>query len=162
VAWRRLVFAMVLFHAVVQERRRFGPLGWNIPYGFSDADLSSCLLQVHDMLEDTGADKLPFEVLRLLCGDVNYGGRVTDDQDRRLLTTLLHPFLQRDLLEETGFSFSASGLSPFALVLIRACPRGQTAARPPPARKEPRDKNVLLATRRHQRLAVLPATLHPV
>ena len=55
-----LAFALSMFHGVLLERRKFGPLGFNIPYEFTDGDLTICISQLHMfILEYT---KLPFEV----------------------------------------------------------------------------------------------------
>jgi len=44
--WRAMVFMMCFMHSIVQERRKFGPLGFCIPYEFNNSDLEASLLYV--------------------------------------------------------------------------------------------------------------------
>ncbi|XP_063366022.1 dynein axonemal heavy chain 1-like [Cydia amplana] len=102
-----LLFSLCLFHGVVLERRKFGPLGFNIPYEFTDGDLKICMSQLHMFLAEYS--EVPLRMLTYVAGHINYGGRVTDDWDRRCLMCLLGDYYATAVLtdkyyfDENGF-----------------------------------------------------------
>ena len=52
---------------------------------------------------------IPYKVLEYTAGHINYGGRVTDDWDRRCMMTILQDYYNPKVLED-GHTFSKSGI----------------------------------------------------
>ncbi|CAJ1336216.1 unnamed protein product [Effrenium voratum] len=106
--FKTLLFGFCFFHAVVQDRRKFGPIGWNIAYGFTPEDLLVCRQQL--MLFVNQYEQVPYKVLNFLGAKINYGGRVTDDKDKLLISTILQTYICPESQGREEFKYSTSGL----------------------------------------------------
>ncbi|XP_020923544.1 dynein heavy chain 9, axonemal isoform X3 [Sus scrofa] len=94
--FKSILFALCYFHAVVAERRKFGPQGWNRSYPFNTGDLTISVNVLYNFLEANA--KVPYDDLRYLFGEIMYGGHITDDWDRRLCRTYLEEFIKPEML----------------------------------------------------------------
>lgn len=95
--YKKLLFSLCFFHAILLERKKFLQLGWNVIYSFNDSDfeVSENLLTIYlDEYQTT----TPWDALKYLIADVNYGGHVTDDWDRRLLATYINQYFCEDTI----------------------------------------------------------------
>uniref|UniRef100_K3WA67 Dynein heavy chain n=1 Tax=Globisporangium ultimum (strain ATCC 200006 / CBS 805.95 / DAOM BR144) TaxID=431595 RepID=K3WA67_GLOUD len=164
----QLAFGLSFFHAVIQERTKFGTLGWNLRYDFSDADLLSVLTLQRRLLygaersrrrqaiarrgsvrsdaqqdddvdsedekeNDNGEDgsavvdasrntanrstkkqrqRIPWDALHFLTAEIYYGGRVTDEFDRRCLMANLQRFCSATALSPINDTCTVCPIDP--------------------------------------------------
>ena len=112
-AYQPLVYVLAYLHAVVQERRKYGKIGWNVSYDFNESDfiISRRLIGLYLDKALANEDELvPWGSLKYLVGSAMYGGRVSDDWDRRVLVTYVDEYMG-DFIFDTNqiFYFSNAG-----------------------------------------------------
>ena len=99
--WRQLLFVQCFLHSILQERRKFGPIGWNIAYEFNQSDLTACTQFLQNHLLDMEAKKsnvVTWSTVRYMVADIQYGGRITDDYDRLLMMTYSDAYFHEGML----------------------------------------------------------------
>ncbi|XP_057328416.1 dynein axonemal heavy chain 10-like [Microplitis mediator] len=83
--YKHLVYVLAFFHAIIQERKKYGRIGWTLDYDFSDSDLAFSISTLNTYLSKLSpTNNFPWNSVKYMIGEVIYGGKVIDSYDRRL------------------------------------------------------------------------------
>eukprot|EP01022_Parablepharisma_sp_SALTPOND_P028312 TRINITY_DN70784_c2_g1_i1.p1 TRINITY_DN70784_c2_g1~~TRINITY_DN70784_c2_g1_i1.p1 ORF type:complete len:4393 (-),score=612.94 TRINITY_DN70784_c2_g1_i1:3426-16604(-) len=100
--WRKLLYSLSIFHAIVQERSKYGSLGWNATYDFSHSDFLVSMEHLHFFLKEYPT--IPWDAVQYMIADINYGGRISDPFDSRCMKATLSELFNTDALKD-GYRF---------------------------------------------------------
>lgn len=97
----RLLFIVALFHAILQERRSYIPIGWTKFYEFSNADLRSAVDIIESILKKNSSQP-DWESIHGVLEYSIYGGRIDDSFDLRNLRIYLKKFFNQSIFNQVN------------------------------------------------------------
>ncbi|GBG33121.1 Dynein heavy chain 5, axonemal [Hondaea fermentalgiana] len=108
--WRQLLYTLCFLHCTLAERRKFGPLGWSVPYEFSAGDMVASVGYLEKALYSSSTTSIAWPALAYIVGECVYGGKITDALDRRLMTAYADAWLNERVLS-ADFRFNETDVS---------------------------------------------------
>ncbi|CAK4126621.1 unnamed protein product [Aphanomyces euteiches] len=99
----RLFLLLAWFHAIVQERLRYAPIGWSKAYEFAQSDFKGACDVLDHWVDSIGKgrahispDSIPWTAIKVILKESIYGGRVDNIYDQQLMDTLLDKVFHAD------------------------------------------------------------------
>lgn len=108
--FKSILFSLCFFHSLIIGRKKFGSIGWSRVYNFNEGDLTICADVLNNYLDKY--EKVPYEDLKYLYGEIMYGGHITDNWDRRTNNAYLKWLIKPELLN--GVNLAPNFKSPDA------------------------------------------------
>jgi len=111
-AFRPILYVLTWLHAVLLERCKYGKIGWNVDYDFNDSDyiISRRLVSMYLTKAVENQDELiPWGSIRYLVGEAMYGGRVSDNWDRRGLVCYCEEYFGDFLFDDCQHFYMSCG-----------------------------------------------------
>ncbi|CUG94317.1 dynein heavy chain, putative [Bodo saltans] len=85
--WKPMLFTQCFLHSLVVERRKFGPIGFCVPYEFNQGDWTASvqfLINHMTTIGEQAKNPVNRDTVCYMVSDIQYGGRITDNVDRAL------------------------------------------------------------------------------
>jgi dynein heavy chain len=108
--WKPMLFTQCFIHSLVVERKKFGPIGFQIPYEFNQGDWQASVLFLQNHLSTIGDDikkggPVSWITVRYMISEIQYGGRITDNKDRVMFGMVCEVHMNEKILQP-DFKFS--------------------------------------------------------
>ena len=103
--YQKLLFSLSFFHSILLERKKFLTLGWNVVYDFNDSDFDVCENLLAVLLDEYA--EIPWDALKYLIAEANYGGRITDDWDRRVCRSYINKLFCEEAISTPQYKISS-------------------------------------------------------
>eukprot|EP00754_Rhynchopus_humris_P030089 Rhum_TRINITY_DN15257_c1_g1::Rhum_TRINITY_DN15257_c1_g1_i3::g.146501::m.146501/K10408/DNAH; dynein heavy chain, axonemal len=102
--WKPMLFAQCFIHSNVVERRKFGPIGFCIPYEFNQGDWQASVQFLQNHMTAIGDDvkkgaQVSWITCRYMISEIQYGGRITDNKDRVMFNTICEVAMNDKILQ---------------------------------------------------------------
>lgn len=85
---KSILFGLCHFHAIMMERKLYGPMGFNMMYPFSIGDLRDSAVCLTNYMENSGGGKIPWQDLKYIFGEIMCVARLRGERRKHLLHTL--------------------------------------------------------------------------
>eukprot|EP01061_Rhynchopus_euleeides_P039485 TRINITY_DN6779_c0_g1_i1.p1 TRINITY_DN6779_c0_g1~~TRINITY_DN6779_c0_g1_i1.p1 ORF type:complete len:591 (+),score=257.11 TRINITY_DN6779_c0_g1_i1:69-1775(+) len=107
--WKPMLFAQCFIHSIVVERKKFGPIGFCIPYEFNQGDWQASVQFLQNHVATIGDDikrgaQVSWITVRYMISEIQYGGRITDNKDRVMFNTICEVHMNANVVEP-GYEF---------------------------------------------------------
>ena len=114
----RLYFILAWFHAIIQERLRYAPLGWSKKYEFNESDLRVACDMLDKWVDTTSMgrtnlppQKVPWKAIKTLLSQCIYGGKIDNGFDQRLLDSFLNKLFNEKCFDSDYILVPQAGIT---------------------------------------------------
>jgi len=87
---KNLFFGLAYLHSILESRKKYGSLGWHVPYKFDFSDFEVSNAQLAQVIKHNSGDLMSaLEMLKYFYANINYAGKIQRVEDQQTLNAVL-------------------------------------------------------------------------